>query len=94
MLALLLLLCHWASRRYASVSNPAKMLWGYVATAAAFAVMGAASLYGGDFGRVHVAWLSGCYLLLSVAESQLAPLGLALVSQLAPPRKLSCGIGL
>ena len=56
--------------------------------------MVAACLCGGDIGRVDAAWLTGCYALLSVAEVQLAPLGLALVCQLAAPRKLSCAIGL
>lgn len=48
----------------------------------------------GDAGRVSVIWLVGCYVLLSVAEVLLAPLGLALVTQLAPPRRMSCAIGL
>jgi len=81
-------------RRGAELSIPVRMICGYIGTAGAFVVMGAACLRGGDTGRVHIGWLAGCYLLLSVAEVQLAPLGLALVTQLAPPGKMSCAVGL
>jgi POT family proton-dependent oligopeptide transporter len=78
----------------ARTSLPAKMVWGYVATAGAFALLGTAGLRGGDTGRVSPLWLSGCYLLLSIAEVRLAPLGLALVTRLAPPRIASRAHGL
>ena len=54
-------------------STAGKLVWGYVATASAFALMAAASLRGGDAGRVSGAWLVGCYALLSLAEILLAP---------------------
>lgn len=46
-----------------------------------------ASLHGGDTGRVSSAWLIGCYLLLSITEILLAPLGMSLVTRLAPRDK-------
>jgi len=67
-------------------SLPAKLVWGYVVTAGAFALLSTACLRGGDLNRVSPLWLSGCYLLLSIAEVRLAPLGLALVTELAPPQ--------
>ena len=70
------------------------LIWGYVATAAAFALMAAASLQGGDTGRVSSAWLIGCYLLLSIAEILLAPLGMSLVTRLAPRDKAARAVGL
>jgi POT family proton-dependent oligopeptide transporter len=70
------------------------LLCGYVATAAAFAWMAAASLQGGDTGRVSSAWLLGCYLLLSIAEILLAPLGISLVTRLAPRDKAARAVGL
>ena len=70
------------------------LLWGYVATAAAFAWMAAASLQGGDTGRVSSAWLIGCYLLLSLAEILLAPLGMSLVTRFAPRDKAARAVGL
>ena len=70
------------------------LVWGYVATAAAFALMAAASLQGGDTGRVSSVWLIGCYLLLSIAEILLAPLGMSLVTRLAPCDKAARAVGL
>ena len=75
-------------------STADKLIWGYVATASAFALMTAASLHGGDSGRVSSAWLIGCYLLLSFAEILLAPLGVSLVTRLAPQRKAAQAVGL
>ena len=70
------------------------MIWGYVATAGAFALMALAGLLGGDLGRVSGAWLVGCYLLLSLAEVLLAPLGVSLLTRLAPKHKAAQAVGL
>ncbi len=70
------------------------MLWGYLATAGAFALMALAGLRGGDLGRVSGAWLVGCYLLLSLAEVLLAPLGVSLLTRLAPKHKAAQAVGL
>ncbi|PSM32189.1 MFS transporter [Haliangium sp. UPWRP_2] len=70
------------------------LIWGYVATAAAFVLMAAASLRGGDVGRVSGTWLLGCYVLLSLAEILLAPLGVSLVTRLAPQHKATQAVGL
>jgi len=75
-------------------STVEKLVWGYVATASAFALMAAASLRGGDAGRVSSAWLIGCYALLSLAEILLAPLGISLVTRLAPQHKTAQAAGL
>lgn len=63
-------------------------------TAAAFAFIAAAALRGGDSGRVSPLWLGGCYVLLSIGELLLSPMGLALVTQLAPPRLATRFVGL
>ncbi len=81
-------------RRGWEPSTPAKMCWGYVATAAAFLAMAGACLRGGDGGRVSVGWLTGCYVFLSVAELLLSPLGLSLLTRLSPPRRTSQTVGL
>ena len=75
-------------------STVGMLVWGYVATASAFALMTAASLRGGDAGRVSSAWLLGCYALLSLAEILLAPLGISLVTRLAPQHKTAQAAGL
>ncbi len=51
-------------------------------------------LNGGDVGRVSAAWLTVCYLLLSVAERLLSPLGLSLVTRIAPSHRTSQAVGL
>ncbi|MFO0574263.1 MAG: MFS transporter [Polyangia bacterium] len=76
-------------RRGAALSTAGKMAGGFVATAAAFAVMTLAGLQGGDTARVGLGWLGGCYMLLTLGELLLAPMGLALVTRLAPPQKTS-----
>lgn len=72
-------------RRNCEPSALAKMSWGYFFTAAAFVLMMTACLHGGDMGLVSPACLTGCCVLLSVAELLLAPMSLSLITQLAPP---------
>jgi len=81
-------------QRAPATSATGKMLWGYVATSAAFVVMATAGLHGGDLGRVSGAWLGGCYIFLSLAEVLLAPLGVSLITQLAPKGKTAQAVGL
>lgn len=80
-------------RSRAAPSLPSRMVWGYVATAAAFALLVAAGLHGADSARVSPAWLTGCYLLLSIAELLLGPLGMALLTRLAPPQHTAQAVG-
>ena len=84
----------WLRRRSKEPSALAKMVWGYVATAGGFVVLAFAGLKGGDAGRVSPVWLTGCYLLLSVAELLLSPLGLSLVTRIAPPHRTAQAVGL
>lgn len=81
-------------RRGQQTSTTGKMVWGYVATSAAFVAMAAAGLDGGDAGRVSGGWLVGCYLFLSLAEVLLAPLGVSLLMRLAPADKTGQAVGL
>jgi POT family proton-dependent oligopeptide transporter len=71
------------------ISTPGKMACGFVATSAAFVVMELAGLQGGDEGQVSLVWLIGCYVLLTLGELLLAPMGLALITHLAPPERAS-----
>ena len=81
-------------RRNCEPSAIAKMIWGYVVTATAFVLMVTACLHGGDTDRVNPAWLTGCYVLLSLAELLLAPMSLSLITQLAPLGKSARMVGL
>lgn len=76
-------------RRGTEVSTPGKMTWGFAATSAAFAVMGMAGLRGVGGSQVGMSWLCCCYVLLTLGELLLAPMGLALVTRLAPPERKS-----
>jgi POT family proton-dependent oligopeptide transporter len=71
------------------ISTPGKMACGFVVTSAAFLVMERAGVQGGDEGQVGLLWLSGSYVLLTLGELLLAPMGLALVTRLAPPERAS-----
>lgn len=63
-----------------------KLIAGVLFAAMGFGLMNAAARLGGDTGRVSQAWLIGCYLCHSVGELFLSPVGLAMVSAIAPPR--------
>lgn len=94
LLPLLMVGMVWLRRREREPSAPVKMLWGYVCTAAAFVLLTAASLNGGDTSRVSAGWLFGGYVLLSASELLLAPFGLSLVTKLAPPNRQGQAVGL
>ncbi len=94
LLPLLMTGMSWLRRRSKEPSALAKMVWGYVATAGGFVVLVIAGLQGGDAGRVSPAWLTGCYLLLSLAELLLSPLGLSLVTRIAPPHRTAQAVGM
>jgi POT family proton-dependent oligopeptide transporter len=63
-----------------------KIAIGMLLTAAAYGIMTLAGWAGGDTGRVGVGWLVGTYGVITLAEILLSPMGLSLVSRLAPPR--------
>jgi POT family proton-dependent oligopeptide transporter len=62
------------------------MLLGIALVAVAYGTMAAAGLMGGDAGRVSMSWLVSAYLLIALGEVCLSPMGLSLVSRVAPPR--------
>jgi POT family proton-dependent oligopeptide transporter len=76
----------WLDDRGREPSTPAKMCLGLLFAALSSAVLCAASLTGGDTGRVSVLWLMGSYFCISIAELLLSAMGLSLVSKVAPPR--------
>lgn len=94
LLPLLMVGMAWLRRRVREPRAPVKMVGGYVCTAAAFALLAAAGLNGGDTSRVSAGWLFGGYVLLSASELLLAPFGLSLVTKLAPPKRQGQAVGL
>ena len=83
-----LLVALWAAlrRRGLEPSTLGKILIGMAFTIATFVTMAAAGFAGGDHGRVSAAWLVAAYLMIALAEICLSPMGLSLVSRIAPPR--------
>jgi POT family proton-dependent oligopeptide transporter len=74
------------AKRGLEPSTPTKMALGMVLTAGSLSLMGLAALSGGNEGKVSPWWLIGAYALISTGELMLSPMGLALVSKVAPPR--------
>ncbi len=75
-------------------STPAKITLGMLMTAGAYLVMVAASLAGGNHGRVSLLWLVSAYLVISIGEVLISPMGLSMVTKLAPPRLAGLLMGL
>lgn len=73
-------------RRGLEPSTPAKMAIGMLLTGFSFFVLYLAAKAGGDYGKVSPAWLIGAYGVLSLGELLLSPMGLSLVSKVAPIR--------
>jgi POT family proton-dependent oligopeptide transporter len=75
-------------------STPAKLGIGMVLTAGAYAIMVVASSVGGDAGKVGMGWLIGCYLVITLGELCISPMGLSMVTKLAPRRMTAMLMGL
>jgi proton-dependent oligopeptide transporter, POT family len=84
---LLVLVWGWLRDRGAEPSTPSKILIGILFTSASFGAMVVAAVLAGPGGRVSPAWLVGSYLLIAVGEICLSPMGLSLVSRVAPPSR-------
>ena len=67
-------------------SSPAKFVWALAAMAVSFFIMAGAALNAADGGRVTAAWLWATYLLHTVGELCLSPVGMSAFSKLAPSR--------
>jgi len=70
-----------------------KFMLGMMLASASSLIMSAASIVGGDTGRVSPWWLLTSYLAMSVGELCVAPIGFSLVSKLAPKRLLGVLMG-
>jgi POT family proton-dependent oligopeptide transporter len=83
----------WALQgtRGTEASPVGKMAFGCLCLAAANLLMAAAATTGA--GKASPLWLVGYFLLATLGELHLAPVGLALISRLAPARVLSLMMG-
>ncbi len=82
----LILFWGWLAKYGKEPSTPTKMAIGMCLTGAAYFVMYMAGKAGGNVGRVSPWWLVGAYGVLTLGELMLSPMGLSLVSKVAPLR--------
>jgi proton-dependent oligopeptide transporter, POT family len=76
----------WLDKRGLEPSTPAKMGIGMFLVAAAYLIMYWGAISGGDTGRVSPWWLIIAYAVITLGELMLSPMGLSLVSKVAPIR--------
>lgn len=77
----------WLDSKGMEPSTPTKMAIGMCLTGLSFGVLYLAAINGGDAGvRMSPAWLIGAYAVLTLGELMLSPMGLSLVSKVAPQR--------
>jgi POT family proton-dependent oligopeptide transporter len=73
-------------RRGIEPATPTKMMIGMLLTGTSFFILYLGAINGGNGGRVSPWWLVGAYAVLSTGELMLSPMGLSLVSKVAPVR--------
>lgn len=74
-------------RRRKEPSTPGKIAWGMLISAVSWLVMVAAAIVSANgMEKASVAWLFGVYGIITIGELLLSPMGLSLVSKMAPKR--------
>ncbi len=74
-------------RRKKEPSTPGKIAWGMLISAISWLVMVAAAIVSDNgMEKASVAWLFGVYGVITIGELLLSPMGLSLVSKMAPKR--------
>ncbi|MCG6534066.1 MAG: peptide MFS transporter [Syntrophales bacterium LBB04] len=84
----------WQSRRGREPSSVAKMAIGCMLLGGSFVVMICAAQVSTQQKSVSLWWLFSCMLILTVGELYLSPVGLSLVTKLAPARMVSMLMGM
>ncbi|MGZ5817035.1 MAG: peptide MFS transporter, partial [Croceibacterium sp.] len=86
----------WAAqaRLGTEMSTVAKLAFGFLCVALGNLVMVAAAWNLAPEAKASPLWLAGYFVVVTIGELHLAPVGLALVSRLAPARVLSLMMGL
>lgn len=90
---LLAMLWPWLGRRGKDPSTPRKFGIGLLFVALAYGLMVVAIRYGNDDGKVAWQALAGYYLLATLGELALSPIGYSLVGLLAAPEESSLAMG-
>lgn len=84
-------LARWSRRRGRPVSTATKLLLGFISASCACSLLVAGA--GGNAKGVSVLWLGGFYVLITMGELLISPMGTALVAKIAPPRWKSFLLG-
>ena len=71
-------------RRRLEPTTAAKLGIGMLLTAGSYTIMAIAAFVGGNYIQVNVSWLISTYAVITMGELCLSPMGLSLVSKLAP----------
>jgi POT family proton-dependent oligopeptide transporter len=87
-----------ANSKRGDLPTPVKMAFGMILLGAGFLLMVGACLQRGDAGnditvKASMVWLIGTYFLHTLGELCLSPVGLSMVSKLAPPKLASFLMG-
>jgi POT family proton-dependent oligopeptide transporter len=76
----------WLDKKGKEPSTPAKMAIGMLLVSVAYLIMYQGAVSGGNTGRVSPWWLISGYGVITLGELMLSPMGLSLVSKVAPIR--------
>ena len=84
----------WLRARRMEPSTPSKIAWGIIIAGLSMVVMVFACLSTDIYrGKVSSGWIFACYGVFTVSELFLSPIGLSLVSKVAPRRITSLMMG-
>ena len=84
----------WLALRNREPSSPAKFTWGLFFGGLAFVLMVPAAMMATGGSLAGPWWLTGCYLLQTLGELCLSPVGLSAMSKLAPDRAAGFMMGI
>jgi POT family proton-dependent oligopeptide transporter len=84
----------WLASRQKEPNTPMKFSFGLVLLGLGFVVMSAANALAKDGTLVSPLWLVMVYLLHTLGELCLSPVGLSMITKLAPPKLVSLMMGL
>jgi proton-dependent oligopeptide transporter, POT family len=84
----------WQAKRGITRTSITKMAFACFCVMLANLVMAVAAHYAGPDGKASALWLFAYFALITVGELYLAPVGLALIATVAPPRMRSLMMGI
>jgi len=83
----------WLDRRGLEPSSPVKFSLGLLQLGLGFLVLWVAAVRAGDSGKASVLWLVLAYFVITTGELCLSPIGLSMVTKLAPARLVGMFMG-